>query len=106
MQMEQHKQEGVMTRNWLSDNGCPAASRRATYRSLGPRDRDRAASDCRQEPGGRPSFPICLLSKLRPERLDRRQAEFVEHDAKSGLIDSVSVLHAASPAQNVSIRAS
>jgi hypothetical protein len=54
--------------------------------------------DGRQESGGWPSLPIGLLGKLRPERLDRRQPKFVEHDAKSCFVDGVNALHATSPA--------
>jgi hypothetical protein len=59
----------------------------------------------RQEAGRRPSFTIGLLGKLRPQGLDRRQSEFIEHDAEASLID-VDVLHATSPAWAVPIRAS
>ncbi len=62
--------------------------------------------DGRQEARGWPSLPISLFGKLRPERFDRRQAEFVEHDAEPGFVDGVDGLHAASPALAVPIRAS
>ena len=52
----------------------------------------------RQEPGGGPSLSIGLVGKLRPQGLDRRQSEFVKHDAETGFVDDVGVLHATSPA--------
>jgi hypothetical protein len=52
----------------------------------------------RQEPGGGPSLSISLFGKLRPQGLDRRQSEFVEHDAETGFVDDVGGLHATSPA--------
>lgn len=54
--------------------------------------------DGREEAGGGPSLPICLLGKLWPECLDRRQPELVEHNAEPGFVDVVSaLLHATSP---------
>lgn len=52
--------------------------------------------DGSEEAGGRPSFTIGLLGKLLPERLDRGQPQFVEHDAKPGFVDCVDALHATS----------
>ncbi len=51
----------------------------------------------RQEASCWPSFPVRLLGKLRPQRLDCRQPKFVEHDAEPCFVDHVGVLHAASP---------
>lgn len=51
----------------------------------------------RQEPGGGPSLSIGLFGELRPERLDCRQPELVEHDAETGFVDDVGGLHATSP---------
>ena len=38
--------------------------------------------DSSQEAGGGPAFLVGLLGELRPERLDGRQAQFVEHDGE------------------------
>lgn len=54
--------------------------------------------DGREEAGGGPSLPIGLLGKLRPECLDRRYAELIEHNAEPGFVDAMSaLLHATSP---------
>ena len=54
--------------------------------------------DGREEARGWPALLVGLFGELRPEGLDRRQAQLVEHDAEACFVDMVSFGHAPSPA--------
>src|SRR5487761_1915580 len=67
--------------------------------------------DCREEAGGGPAFLVGGLGKLRPQRLDRRQAQFVEEQAQPRSVDGRAFrtgdrVHAASPIRLSSRRVS
>jgi hypothetical protein len=51
----------------------------------------------RQEAGRRPAFLVGLVGEPGPQELDRRQAEFRQHQLQAGGIDGIGGLHAASP---------
>jgi hypothetical protein len=51
----------------------------------------------RQEAGRRPAFLVGLVGEPGPQQLDRRQAEFGQHQLQAGGIDGIGGLHAASP---------
>lgn len=44
-----------------------------------------------------PAFLVGSFGELGSEGLDRGQAQLVQHDAETGLVDRMGVLHAASP---------
>ena len=54
-----------------------------------------------KEARGRPALPISRFGEPRPKRLDRGQAQFVQHDAEADLVDGIDGRHAVSPIQAV-----
>jgi len=55
--------------------------------------------DGREETRSRPAFAIGRFSKLGPDGLDRGQAQLVQHNAETRLVDGICRLHAVSPIQ-------